>query len=132
MTQHLSDLLLTSPTAHRIPEMNACQDLPESFYPYYVFTASRRFLFFLDSRRTRYTQRLVAPCHFYLYHFNLRQDVCNKIYFISCKIVSFYFHSSFISFLVCLILKAYPCKKISTFCCYGGNVISSANYKIQG
>ncbi len=37
----------------KIPEVGACQELPESFYPYYVFTASRRFLFFLDSRRTR-------------------------------------------------------------------------------
>ena len=38
---------------NRIPEIGACEDLPESFYPYYVFTASRRFLFFLDARRTR-------------------------------------------------------------------------------
>eukprot|EP00596_Hydrurales_sp_CCMP1899_P007168 CAMPEP_0119047896 /NCGR_PEP_ID=MMETSP1177-20130426/55670_1 /TAXON_ID=2985 /ORGANISM="Ochromonas sp, Strain CCMP1899" /LENGTH=396 /DNA_ID=CAMNT_0007023055 /DNA_START=233 /DNA_END=1423 /DNA_ORIENTATION=+ len=37
----------------RIPDISACDDLPESFHPYYVFTASRRFLFFLDSRRTR-------------------------------------------------------------------------------
>ena len=37
----------------RIPEIGACVELPESFFPYYVFTASRRFLFFLDSRRTR-------------------------------------------------------------------------------
>ena len=37
----------------KIPEIGACQELPESFYPYYVFTASKRFLFFLDSRRTR-------------------------------------------------------------------------------
>jgi hypothetical protein len=37
----------------RIPEIGACAELPESFFPYYVFTASRRFLFFLDSRRTR-------------------------------------------------------------------------------
>ena len=28
----------------RIPEIGACEDLPESFYPYYVFTASRRYV----------------------------------------------------------------------------------------
>jgi serine/threonine-protein phosphatase 2A regulatory subunit B'' len=38
----------------RIPEMSACRELPDSFYPYYVFTASRRFLFFLNSRKTRH------------------------------------------------------------------------------
>ena len=27
---------------NRIPEIGACEDLPESFYPYYVFTASKR------------------------------------------------------------------------------------------
>ena len=26
----------------RIPEIGACEDLPESFYPYYVFSSSRR------------------------------------------------------------------------------------------
>jgi hypothetical protein len=35
-----------------IPEMRGCQRLHESFYPFYVFTASRRFFFFLDPQRT--------------------------------------------------------------------------------
>ena len=37
----------------KIPDMSACREVPESFFPYYVFTAARRFLFFLDIHRTR-------------------------------------------------------------------------------
>ena len=36
-----------------IPQLNSCRKLHEQFYPYYTFTAARRFLFFLDPRRTR-------------------------------------------------------------------------------
>ena len=37
----------------RIPEIGACAALPESFYPYWCFTAARFILFFIDARRTR-------------------------------------------------------------------------------
>jgi serine/threonine-protein phosphatase 2A regulatory subunit B'' len=37
----------------RIPELTTQKKLHESFYPYYVFTASRRFFFFLDPHRVR-------------------------------------------------------------------------------
>ena len=33
-----------------IPEISGCRSLPETFYPFYVFTASRRFFFYLDSK----------------------------------------------------------------------------------
>ena len=33
-----------------IPDIAGCRNLPESFYPFYVFTASRRFFFYLDSK----------------------------------------------------------------------------------
>lgn len=33
-----------------ISEIAGCRNLPESFYPFYVFTASRRFFFYLDSK----------------------------------------------------------------------------------
>lgn len=36
-----------------IPEMSCCKGLDVWFYPYYVFAASRRFLFFLDQRHTK-------------------------------------------------------------------------------
>ena len=36
-----------------IPQLNSCRKLHEQFYPYYTFTAARRFLFFLDSRKTK-------------------------------------------------------------------------------
>ena len=35
-----------------IPELSGHACMPKSFYPYYVFTAARRFFFFLDSKRT--------------------------------------------------------------------------------
>lgn len=36
-----------------IPDLVGCKNLPEVFYPFYVFTSARRFFFFLDSRRSR-------------------------------------------------------------------------------
>ena len=36
-----------------IPEISGHDKMPPSFYPYYVFTAARRFFFFLDTRRTQ-------------------------------------------------------------------------------
>jgi len=35
-----------------IPGLEALQDLQENFYPFYVFTAVRKFFFFLDPKRT--------------------------------------------------------------------------------
>lgn len=36
-----------------IPTLGGCSQLTPSFYPYYVFTSSRRFCFFLDHRHTK-------------------------------------------------------------------------------
>lgn len=36
-----------------VPDMRGCQMLDPSFYAYYVFTAARRFFFFLDPKRSR-------------------------------------------------------------------------------
>jgi len=36
-----------------IPEISGHDKMTPSFYPYYVFTAARRFFFFLDTRRTQ-------------------------------------------------------------------------------
>jgi serine/threonine-protein phosphatase 2A regulatory subunit B'' len=35
-----------------IPNLPCLEDLQENFYPFYVFTAVRKFLFFLDVKRT--------------------------------------------------------------------------------
>ena len=36
-----------------VPDIPECHRLDSAFFPYYVFTAARRFFFFLDPRRTR-------------------------------------------------------------------------------
>ena len=36
-----------------IPEISGHESISRAFYPYYVFTAARRFFFFLDPKRTR-------------------------------------------------------------------------------
>jgi len=36
-----------------IPELSGHEEITRTFYPYYVFTAARRFFFFLDTKRTQ-------------------------------------------------------------------------------
>jgi len=36
-----------------IPEIPSCRSLHQSFHPYYVFTAARRFFFFLDPKKSK-------------------------------------------------------------------------------
>ncbi len=38
---------------HFVQRMPSCQQLDPAFFPYYVFTATRRFFFFLDPKRSR-------------------------------------------------------------------------------
>lgn len=41
-----------------IPTMPALRAIHDNFYPFYVFTAVRRFMFFLDPKRTGVLRRL--------------------------------------------------------------------------
>ena len=45
-----------------IPQLPALRDLEENFYPFYVFTAVRKFFFFLDPKRRGQLGRLKL-CH---------------------------------------------------------------------
>ena len=92
----------------RIPEITACEDLPESFYPYYVFTASRRsvchessFIFYLP-HRTQHPHN--TPCFF----FSLTLQI------------SLFFG-----------LTTYPshkCQKTRTQCCHGRITVFTAYF----
>jgi hypothetical protein len=49
---YLNDKELEKFIYDAIPDMGP-RGMPESFYPFYVFTSARRFFFFLDPRRRR-------------------------------------------------------------------------------
>ena len=49
---YVTEQQLESYLLRMIPELDVFQDMHESFYEYYVYTCSQKFLFFLDPRKT--------------------------------------------------------------------------------
>ena len=47
----------------QIPQMVQLADLEKDFYPYYVFTAVRKFVFFLDPMKKGMLSLLMLACH---------------------------------------------------------------------